>query len=138
MPSSILAVVDTNVFVAALLSGATPRKVYDAFLDGRLTPVFSPETLAELIDVLTRPTLRVLMSEAEIARFLTMAQRDGRLVRPTTRITACRDLKDNMLLDAALAGPADVLVTGDKDLLVLHPFRGIRILRPAEFLPLLP
>ena len=136
--SELCAVVDTNVFVSTLLFGRTPRRVYDAFLDGLLTPVFSPDTLAELIEVLTRPSLRALDTQREIERFLTAAQRDGWMVRPTTHVTACRDLKDNIFLDAALAAPLGCyLVTGDRALLDLHPFRGIRILRPAEFVRLL-
>ena len=127
-------VVDTNVFVTALLHGATPRRVYEAFLRGDITPVFSPDTLAELIDVLTRPELRVLTSKTEVAHFLTLVRRDGWHVRARRRIHNCRDPKDNMLLECAVAGRVDCLVTGDRDLLVLNPFRGIRILRPVEFL----
>ena len=76
-------VVDTNVFVTALLHGATPHRVYEAFLAGRFIPLLSAETLAELLDVLTRPSLRVLMSEAEAGAFLRLIQRDALIVRPT-------------------------------------------------------
>lgn len=130
-------VVDTNVFVAALLRGATPRRVYDAFLAGQITLVFSHDTVAEVLDVLTRPVLRMLTSEDDVSAFLALIQRDALLVKPTTHVHACRDPKDNMLLDCALAAQVDCIVTGDHDLLTLHPFRGIRILRPREFLQLL-
>ena len=126
------AVVDTNVFVTALLRGATARRVYDAFLRGTFTLVFSRNTLAELIDVLTRPSLRVLTSATEVTRLFLLIRRDGLLVRPTRAIRACRDPKDNIFLECALAGRVDCLVTGDLDLLTLHPFRGIHIIRPAE------
>lgn len=135
--SRVRAVLDTNVFVTALLHGATPRRVYDAFLRGKLIPVLSRQTLAELIDVLTRPGLRALTSKGEVESFLTLIQRDGLIVQPTHQVRACRDPKDNRILECALAGSVDVIVTGDHDLLVLDPFRGIRILRPAEFLHLL-
>ena len=128
------AVIDTNVFVSALLQGAVPRRVYTAFLRGHLTPVFSGETLAELIDVLARPPLRILMHQSEIDGLLTLIQRDALLVRPTHHLRACRDPKDNMLLECALAGRADCIVTGDEDLLTLHPFHGLPILRPTDFL----
>ena len=127
-------VLDTNVFVTALLHGRISRRVYDAFLQGQLTPVFSGDTLAELIDVLTRPALRVLTSETEITQLLAAVQRDGLIVHPTQLVRACRDPRDNIFLECALAGHTDVLVTGDLDLLALHPFRGISILRPAAFL----
>ena len=53
---------------------------------------------------------------------------------PAERVTDCRDAKDNKYLELALAAGAGILVTGDADLLVLHPWRGVRILRPAEYL----
>ena len=46
---------------------------------------------------------------------------------------ACRDINDLPVLGTAIAGGADVLVTGDKDLLILHPFQNIAILSPREF-----
>ena len=57
---------------------------------------------------------------------------------PSTHIENCRDPKDNQILEVAVDGKADVIVTGDNDLLVLHPFRGVPIVGPAEFLARLP
>ena len=130
-------VIDTNVFVTALLKEQTSQRVYQAFLDGLFILLFSPDTLAELLEVLSRTSLRVLLSEPEVRQFLALIQRDGLIVHPTTSIQACRDPKDNMFLDCALAGEATYLATADKDLLVLNPFRSIRILRPSEFMRLL-
>ena len=130
-------VVDTNVFVAALLSDATPRRVYQAFLAGTITLLFSRQTLFELATVLRRPSIRLVTSRVEANRLLAAIQRDGALVEVRERVLACRDPKDNRFLECALAGRADYLVTGDRDLLALNPFRGTRILRPADFLRLL-
>jgi hypothetical protein len=55
-------------------------------------------------------------------------------IEPKIEITECRDPKDNKFLELALAGNADCIVTGDKDLLVLNPFRGIKIISPSDFL----
>ena len=60
--------------------------------------------------------------------------RIGVFIEPKIEITECRDPKDNKFLELAVAGKADCIVTGDKDLLVLHPFRNIRIITPKEFL----
>jgi uncharacterized protein len=49
-------------------------------------------------------------------------------------IAACRDPKDDKLLELAVGGNADFLITGDKDLLVLNPFRAVKIITPREFL----
>ncbi|MBX9698740.1 MAG: putative toxin-antitoxin system toxin component, PIN family, partial [Acetobacteraceae bacterium] len=53
---------------------------------------------------------------------------------PLEAVAACRDAKDDKYLELALAARADLIVSGDDDLLVLHPWRGVRILRPAEYL----
>lgn len=55
-------------------------------------------------------------------------------INVTEQIDTCRDPKDNKLLELAVSGKAHCLVTGDSDLLALNPFRGIPILRAAEFL----
>lgn len=90
--------------------------------------------MAELLDVLHRPG---------VARFLKPELRSellGQLValgipfEPTERVVHCRDPKDDKYLELALASQADTIVTGDGDLLVLHPWRAVRILRPAEYL----
>ncbi len=52
----------------------------------------------------------------------------------TDIVTDCRDAKDNMILALALSGNADLIVTGDEDLLCLHPWRGIAIMKPAAYL----
>jgi putative PIN family toxin of toxin-antitoxin system len=55
---------------------------------------------------------------------------------PIVRVTDCRDPKDDMYLELALAAGAETIVSSDDDLLVLHPWRGVRILRPADYLSL--
>jgi len=53
---------------------------------------------------------------------------------PVDKVEDCRDAKDNRYLELALAAQAAVIISGDEDLLVLNPWRGIRVLRPARFL----
>jgi hypothetical protein len=60
--------------------------------------------------------------------------RIGKFIEPEIEITECRGPKDNIFLELAVAGNADCIVTGDKDLLVLGPFRNIRIITPKEFI----
>jgi predicted nucleic acid-binding protein len=61
----------------------------------------------------------------------------GELVIPDERVAACRDPKDDGFLEAAIAGDADVIVSGDRDPEALSPFRGIPIVGPSTFLPML-
>jgi putative PIN family toxin of toxin-antitoxin system len=57
-------------------------------------------------------------------------------VEPTHTVKDCVDPKDNMILECALSGNADIILTGDDHLLRLHPWRGILILTPAQYLAL--
>ena len=67
-------------------------------------------------------------------RFLVALLKESELVAITEQINDCRDPNDNKFLELAVCGNADVLVTGDDDLLALNPFRGIAIVTPRDFL----
>ena len=90
--------------------------------------------LLELAEVLGRDKLSKYLTEDERRRFLVSLLKETKLVDITEQIVACRDPKDDKLLELAVCGRADCIVTGDADLLALNPFRGIPILTPAEFL----
>jgi putative PIN family toxin of toxin-antitoxin system len=131
------AVIDTGVLVSALIKpgGATGELLY-ALRDGQLTMIYSTDTLVEIIDVLGRPPFRAkyhILPE-DITALVNLIRLRGELVSPQKKISACRDPKDNKFLEAALAGEADCIVSGDADLLALTPFEDIPILRPAEIL----
>lgn len=125
---------DTNVIVsAALLPDSVPRRAVEAALDaGRL--ILSGTVLDELASVLRRKRLDKYASEEKRLRFLAALSNGALLVHVTEVIAACRDPKDNKLLELAVGGRATCLVSGDLDLLVLNPFRGIPIVTPREFL----
>lgn len=130
------AVLDTNVFVSALLGNGPPARIYEAFAHEAFWLVTSKALLAEIAEVLLRPTLRIPPDDVKSA--FRLLQRRALIIRPTHHITACRDPKDNLVLECAASGAARWLVTGDHDLLALHPFHGIRIVSPAAFLKTLP
>jgi predicted nucleic acid-binding protein len=67
-------------------------------------------------------------------RFLSALVREAKLVDVTDVINECRDPKDDKFLELAVSGDADYIVSGDKDLLELNPFQGIRILSPNELM----
>ncbi len=107
--------------------------------DGTYCLLYSESLLAELVDVLHRPRIRNKygITPGDVATVLTLIDLRGELVMPQRRITACRDPKDNQVLDVATSGRADIIVSGDDDLLVLNPFEGIPIVVPADFLAML-
>lgn len=130
-------VVDTGVLVSGLIRPrGTIGDMLHAMRDGRFIPIYSTPMMVEVIDVLGRPKIQAKyhIQPNDIVELINLIRLRGELVIPKRVVTECRDPKDNKFLEAALAGEADIIVTGDDDLLVLHPFEGVDILRPAEFL----
>jgi putative PIN family toxin of toxin-antitoxin system len=134
------AVVDTNVLVRALIKPhGTVGPVLLRLRHGEYTLLYAGSLLEELVDVLNRPRIRekYRLTDPDIQTVVSLILLRGEVVVPEGRITACRDPKDDKFLEVAVAGKADVIVSGDQDLLVLHPFAGIPIVPPAAFLQML-
>jgi uncharacterized protein len=127
-------VVDTSVILsAAILPGSVPPRAIDYVLDsGKL--LHSKATVAEADRILRKPRFNRYRTEKDRLDLLTLLVNSGREVDILTPVVACRDPNDDMFLDVAVNGSADFLVSGDADLLALHPFRGIPVLTPADFL----
>lgn len=136
MTSRDCVVFDTNVLLSAvLLPRSTPRLSFD-HARARGVLLYSTATIQELEAVLRRPKFdRYTTLDARL-RFLTAFIRDSEFVIVAEVITECRDPKDNKFLELAVSGMATHLVSGDSDLLELHPFRGIAILNPHDVLQL--
>ncbi len=131
------AVVDTGVLVSGLIRRqGTTGDVLRFLRDGRFSIIYSTDILVEFVEVMGRPYFRVKyhVEADDITALLNLVRLRGELVVPNRYFTACRDPKDDKFLEAAVAGEADCIVSGDDDLLTLSPFEGIPILRPAEFL----
>lgn len=136
----IRAVIDTNILVRALIKpDGMVGPVLQRLRQGEYTLLYAPSLLEELVDVLNRPRIRRKydLTKADIRTVVGLLLLRGEAVTPTERITVCRDPKDNKFLEVAITGEANVLVSGDEDLRVSHPFRDIPIVSPAEFLQIL-
>jgi putative PIN family toxin of toxin-antitoxin system len=130
-------VFDTNVIVSALLfNDSVPGQAFFGALD-RGVLVVSPQLVEQLRDVLSRDKFDAYLAREDRERLLAGLIQDAELIVPSTHIQVCRDPDDDMVLELAVSSGVLLIVTGDKDLLELNPFRGIRIIRPAEFLNLL-
>ena len=127
-------VIDTNVVVsAALLPRSVPRQAFDAAAArGKL--LVSVTTVAELDDVLRRSKFNKYVPEERRLEFLAALVQQAEQIDVAETITACRDAKDNKFLELAVSGGASHIITGDDDLLALHPFRGIAVVTPQTFL----
>ena len=134
MRSNPRCVFDTNVLVSALLfAQSTPAQAFFAALHtGEI--IMSADVIAELNDVLGREKFNRYVTEEERERFLRSLLGETELIEIEQKIQACRDPKDDKFLELAVNGGADCIVSGDEDLLVLDPFRGIPILTPDRFL----
>jgi putative PIN family toxin of toxin-antitoxin system len=128
------AVFDTNVLVSALMfEQSTPAQAFFAALQGGEVLISAP-LANEISTILHRNKFNRYFSEEQRESFLIALVQSSMLVEVTETIRACRDPKDNMLLELAVSGKADVIVTGDTDLLVLNPFKKIAVLQPEAFL----
>lgn len=132
MPERI--VIDINVLVSRLL---LPRSlpadaVQKAMRAGRL--LVSEATMEEIVNVLSRPRLDRYVSLTNRRQFIRLLGRKVTMVPIIQVVRECRDPKDDKFLELALNGRADLIITGDADLLVLNPWRGIEIVTPREYL----
>jgi putative PIN family toxin of toxin-antitoxin system len=134
MSESVRHVFDTNTLVsAALFAHSKPgQALRRALRRGRV--LLSSSTLAELAEVLQREKFARYVTAAEREEFLVALVNRVLFLEPTEEIRACRDAKDDKFLELAVSGRATYIVSGDDDLLVLHPFRNIAIITVAEFL----
>jgi hypothetical protein len=128
-------VVDSNVLISALLSPSDPpRRLPNQLAEDGSILLFSNETFAELAVRLAKPKFDAYRTAEQMDAFLDWPAELGEWVEPAFQVEACRDSDDNKFLAVALSGEADVLITGDSDLLLLDPFEGLPILTPAGFL----
>lgn len=127
------AVIDTSVFVRGLLSSPVNREVVLSLRDSKFNLVISAELFDELLDVVTRPKFRSIFIPEAVNNLLEIIRSQAKFVNPRQKVTACRDIKDQKILECALEG-ADLIVSNDTDLLILKTFRSVPIITPSQFL----
>jgi putative PIN family toxin of toxin-antitoxin system len=130
----IVAVADTNVLVSAILRPQSVSAEVVNFLLAEQILLFSTGTLEEACRVLFRHKFDQHVSRAKRDVFFKRLCNRATIVIPTEIPETSRDEKDDVFLAIAVTGQADVIISGDKDLQVLHPFRNIPILSPRQFL----
>ena len=125
-------VFDSNVLLAALLfpEGRAAAAVGN-ILDGSDDLVLSPPILREILSVLSRKFSR---DREELSRVAVVLGEVGEIVDPSRRVEVFRDEPDNRILECAVEGKAEVIVTGDKTMLALGEYGGIRLISLAEYL----
>ena len=130
-------VIDTNVLIAGLLWHGSPHALLTQVRSGALGLVSSPALLVELADVLSRTKFDAVLRRTSTSRERLLAE-----VRQLTQVLdppplaqpVCRDPDDDKVLALALAARVELIVSGDRDLLVLQQFEGMPIVDPAQAL----
>lgn len=124
-------VVDTNVLISGLLFGGKPETILDLALDRVFLLLTSPAMESELIRVLTR---KFDVTTVGVTGIFALIRSSSESVRAKTRLELCRDESDNRILECAMEGNADFIVTGDRDLLDMPPVFRFTILKVDTFL----
>ena len=124
-------VLDTNILISGVAFGGKPKEILEMVRNKEIWGVTSSIILAELVEVLSKkfgyPKSRALQVERKMRKIL-------RVVHPAKSIKVVRDDDDNRVLEAAVTGECDYIVTGDEDLLILKKYKNIKILTSNEFL----
>ncbi|MBF0506504.1 MAG: putative toxin-antitoxin system toxin component, PIN family [Nitrospirae bacterium] len=126
-------VIDTNIFVSSFFGGK-PRKIIDLWKDGKITLCLSNAVFDEYIDVLRRIGLR---DEDELEELLSLFSR-GFNILFTTKTPKIKIIKndpdDDKFIECAVALEAHTVITGDREVLTIKEYMGIRMLTPQQFL----
>lgn len=130
-------VCDTNVLISGILYGPQPRKILEWIIEGKVEGVISPAIEQEFRHVLARPKFG--LTAPQVYRIAQQVHELFRIVFPEDVLekpidAVADDSEDNRVLECAVAGGAEYIVSGDRHLLALRQFREMEILSPSELL----
>lgn len=120
-------ILDTNLWISFLIS-QNFTEIDQLLEDKRIVLIFSYESLEEFIEVVRRPKFKKFFSKNDVEKLLNIFDQYADFVKVASKVDMCRDPKDNFLLNLAIDGEADYLVSGDKDLLILEKIKNTRII----------
>lgn len=124
-------VIDTNIIVSAIVYGGIPKRIVSLVIDEVVEGVISPVLRAELLEVLSK---KFSFSKEKLAQAEALLDESFTIVQPTDTLSLLTDDDDNRVLEAAVEGKCDTVVTGDKELLRLKNYKGIAIVTAKQFL----
>ncbi len=127
------AILDTNLWISFLISKKF-KEIDDLIQSKKIVLVFSDELLEEFIEVARRPKFKKFFAKKDIEILLETFDQYADLIKVTSEMDICRDEKDNFLLNLAVDGKAEYLVTGDNDLLILGKIKNTKILTFPELI----
>ena len=130
-------VLDTNVLVSALIKAGKPRDLFRKLVKDKQL-IVSRAIIEEFLNVVEDPKVAKYASEQDVTVFLNMLGNAARVVHVKSRFKAVKeDPGDDIIVRAAYDGKADYIVSGDRHLLALKEFKGIKILTVDKMLNVL-
>lgn len=124
-------VIDTNVIISALLFGGNSKKIIEKLIRKDFIAFISPQLISELIEILSQ---KFNFSQEMIKKIQVQILYLFHLVYPSKTVDVVRDRDDNRVIEVALESGSLVIITGDKDLLILKKYKNILIVSPKDFL----
>lgn len=131
MERKVKVVLDANILISALGFGGNPREILILVIEKKLQAISSPILLAEFEDVISK---KFPLLANDLTRILRKLKKNLKIVKPQISISVLDDEPDNRVLEAAVQGNCEYIITGDKDLLALNMFKNISIVKPDTFL----
>jgi len=122
---------DTNVLISAIVYGGKPKEIISFVIGRKIAAITSPVLLGELQDVLVK---KFGFSTAKSELLRQKIRKSFIIIHPTRKLSVLKDDPDNRVLEAAIAGGCQYLITGDKELLTLKRYKSIKIVTPAQYL----
>lgn len=132
--SPVKVVLDTNILISAIAFGGKPKDVLDLVLEERIIAITSPILLAEFKEIY-RKKFPLLEEDFELT--IKNIEEIFGIIQPTKTLDLLRDNDDNRVLEAALEGNCNYIVTGDKDLLELKSYKAIQVVTAEQFLKIM-
>jgi putative PIN family toxin of toxin-antitoxin system len=125
-------VLDTNVFISALFWKGAPYQIFKRILEGAILNFVSPQILEELKERLLE---KFKLPPERVKEYLEIIVFNSQVVYPKKKLNIVKeDPNDNKIIECALEAQASFIVSGDKHLLEIKEYKGIRIISPKEFL----
>ncbi len=127
-------VIDTNVLIFAIFWGGKPKQLLNKVRRGEVTFLTSEDLLNEFKEVLMRKDKPFKLSSEEAERVVTEMRGIAQIIHPNSQVIVCKDERDNKVLECAIDGRAEYVISGDLHLLGLKSFKGVKIISVTDFL----
>lgn len=125
-------VLDTNVYLSGIIFGGNSRHILDLAIENKITIFTSPSILLEVSEKLNK---KFKWNEDQIITVIKAISKTAEVIKPQNKLKIVKsDPSDNKIIEAAVEGNTEYIVSGDKHLLDIKQFRSIQIVSPSQFL----